>query len=362
MDTSDPNIIFDKQGFCNHCTKAMQLLDSSPYNLSKKLKQKTLNKLIRAIKKQGKEKQYNCIIGISGGVDSTYVAYTVKKLGLRPLAVHLDNGWDSELAQKNIENILKKLDIDLYTYVIDWEEFRDLQLSFLKASTPDAEIPSDHAIVATLYKTALKHNVKYIIWGMNISTESLMPVAWSHGHADWKYISSIQKRFGKLPLETFPHFSIFDFLYYQHIAGIKTKDILNYVEYKKEKAIKVLEKELGWRYYGGKHYESVYTRFYQAYILPKKFGFDKRKAHLSSMICSNQITRNKALKELEKDTYSKSLLAEDKEYVIKKLNISKTEFEKIMKAKPKTFWNYPSYNTDWYFKIVRKLYKLLFKI
>ncbi len=336
MDTTDPDIRFDEKGICNHCRQYDKLVKRFVFD-GEEGKEK-LRQIVDEIKKSGKGKEYDCIIGVSGGVDSSFVAYKVKELGLRPLAVHLDNGWDSELAVKNIELFLRKLDIDLYTHVIDWEEFKDLQLAFLYASTPDSEIPSDHAINAILHEIAQEKRVKYIIYGCNIRTESHLPKAWSQGHLDWKYIENIQKKFGHLPLTTFPHTDYVTLHWY--MATQTTINILNYLEYSKKEAMKILENELGWKYYGGKHYESIYTRFYQGYILPIKFGYDKRRMHLSSLICSGEITRSEAIEELKNVPYPSELQQQDKEYVIKKFGISEGEFERIMNLPKKTYPDY----------------------
>ena len=352
MDTSDPDIQFDSCGICHHCQSYDRAIKERV--LTGTDAEAHLRSLAAEIQTRGRSKDYDCIIGVSGGVDSTYVAYKMKTLGLRPLAVHLDNGWDSELAVKNIENVLKKLGIELYTHVIDWEEFRDLQLSFLKASTPDSEIPTDHAIVALMYQMARKLGLRHIISGCNVRTESHLPPAWSQGHNDWRYIKCIQHRFGRLPLKTFPHRTLFRRLIDNYC--IQWIDILNFLDYNKQHAMEILEKELAWRYYGGKHYESIYTRFYQGYILPKKFGFDKRRTHLSSLICSEEISRDEALRELGKEPYPAKLQVEDREYVVKKLGITETEFEAIMHAPPKTFHDYPSYASN---PIVRFLRTLL---
>ena len=341
MDTSDPEITFDKEGICNHC----KLYDrNSKYLFS----EKELEKEVEKIKQNGKGKKYDCIIGVSGGVDSTMVAYLTKKFGLRPLAVHLDNGWDSELAVSNIEKILKKLDIDLYTYVLDWEEFKDLQLSFLKASVANAEIPTDHAIAAVLYNTAINKGVNYIITGGNIVTEGIIPESWGYHARDLKHLEAVHRRFGKTKLKDFPKLGLIKWAYGTFIKKIKVIPILNYVPYIKKDAKEFIQKEIGWRDYGLKHYESIYTRFFQGYILPRKFGFDKRRAHLSSLINSGQITREEALKEMEKNPYpSEELLKEDKEYVIKKLGLTEKEFEDIMAQKVKSYKDYP--NDDWFF-------------
>ena len=299
-----------------------------------------LAELVERIKREGRGRPYDCIIGVSGGVDSTYVAYIAKQYDLRPLAVHMDNGWDSELAVKNIEETLKRLGIDLYTNVLDWEEFKDLQVAFLKASTPDSEIPSDHAIWAVLGDMAEKVKVRYMLSGFNVRTETHLPRAWSQGHFDWKYIYSVHKQFGKRKLKTFPHQSFFT--YYRRLLTLRRVDILNYLDYNKQEAMKILERELGWRYYGGKHYESIYTRFYQGYILPAKFGYDKRRSHLSSLICSGEITRETALQDLQNPAYAPSVQEEDREYVAKKLGLSDAEFDAIMRLPRKNFLDYPS--------------------
>ena len=339
MDTTDPDISFNSEGVCNHCTNYAENLEirTASGNMEKQL-----NRLIDEIRRNGRGKDYDCIIGVSGGADSTYVAWKCKQLGLKPLAVHFDNGWDSELAIKNIELVLRNLDIDLYTYVIDWEEFKELQLSFLKASTPDSEIPTDHAITALLMNTARKKGIKYVISGMNYRTESIMPSRWSYGHSDWKYIKNIQRIFGTRRLKSLPHFSIFYLFYITFIRRIRFVAILNYIDFNKEEVVKVLERDLGWRNYGGKHLESIYTRFFQSYILPYKFQIDKRKAHLSNLINSGQISRNEALSLLEKDEYSEKYLQEDKIYVVKKFGLTLEEFESIMNLPEKTYKDYPN--------------------
>ncbi len=362
MDITDPNIIFDENGVCNHCHDHDRLIKQRV--ISGKAGMVYLEKLAEKIKHDGKNKPYDCLIGVSGGVDSTYVAYVVKKkLGLRPLAVHMDNGWDSELAVKNIEETLKRLEIDLHTEVLDWEEFKDLQVSFLKASTPDSEIPSDHAIWAVIGDLAEKLKVNYILSGFNVRTETHLPSAWSQGHYDWKYIRSVQSQFGDKKLSTFPHIPFF--AYYRRLLTQKRVDILNYIDFNKTEAMRFLEEELGWRYYGGKHHESIYTRFYQGYILPTKFGYDKRRSHLSSLVCSKEITRSEALEEIENPSYAPSLQEEDREYVAKKLGLGDEKFEKIMKAPKKCIDDYPSYGRvlesppfKWGYDFMRNLYRL----
>lgn len=340
MDTSDPEITFDDKGVCKHCYRYDDILDSRVFRGPEA--ETKLNALVESIKKTGKNKEYDCIIGVSGGVDSTYVAYLTKQLGLKPLAIHFDNGWNSELAVSNIEKTLDKLGIDLYTYVIDWDVFSDLQKAYLKASTPDGEIPTDHAINALLFKEASKRGIKHIISGMNFATESMAVRMWSYGHSDWTYIKDVYKKHGSgLSLKKYPHFNFRNLFNWTFIKKIKVVSILNYIEYNKANTVELLQKELGWIKYEGKHYESVYTRFYQGYILPEKFNVDKRIGHLSDLIRAGQTTREQALEDIKNDIYpSKELLAQDKEFMYKKFNYSKEEFEQIMNLPPKTFLDY----------------------
>lgn len=358
MDTTDPEIVFDENGICNHCHTYDGMVRDYVVDGEEGLRR--LGQLAEKIRKDGRDKKYDCVIGVSGGVDSTYVAFRVKQLGLRPLAVHLDNGWDSELAVKNIEETLKRLGIDLYTEVLDWEEFKDLQVSFLKASTPDSEIPTDHAINALLSNMAEKIGVKYIIIGTNVRTETHLPRSWSQGHSDWKYIRELHKKFGIRPLKTFPHYNFFT--YYRRALTQQRIEILNYIGYNKKEALRVLQDELGWRYYGGKHYESIYTRFYQGYILPEKFGFDKRRSHLSSLVCSGEMTREQALDELKVPTYAPSMQEEDREYVIKKLGLTEDEFSAIMKAPNRSYWDYPSYGRFMRRPFIKRLVPVVKKV
>lgn len=335
---ADKNIFFDMNGLCNHCKRYDALKNSRIADDG----EKSLERLLSKIKKSGKGKDFDCIIGVSGGVDSTYVAYLTKKFGLRALAVHFDNGWNSELAVKNIENVLRKLEIELYTFVVDWDEFRDLQLSFLKASVPDGEIPTDHAISALLWKTARKFNIKYILSGLNFATEAVSVPDWSYGHSDWKYIKNIHKKFGNKKLKSYPHFNFFDLFYTNFIRSIKSVSILNYLKYNKNQAMKLLEKDLDWRKYEGKHYESFYTKFYQGYILPKQFNVDKRYGHYSDLINSNQIRRDDALRELKNPALPLKTIEKDKEYVAKKLMITADELNFLISRPPKSFRDYPN--------------------
>jgi N-acetyl sugar amidotransferase len=339
MDTSDPDITFDASGVCRYCHAYEQTGSASPAGD----RSGELERRLAVIREHGKGRDYDAIIGVSGGVDSTYVALLCKRFGLRCLAVHLDNGWNSETAVANIEQAIKRLGFDLHTVVLDWEEFRDLQLSFLKASTPDAEIPSDHAIQATVVKTAWKLKVNYVVFGVNRVNEAILPPAWSQGHQDWRYIRSVQQRFGSRPLKDFPRLTAVDTVRYRIWSRDHLLNVLDYVDYNRERAIHELETELGWRNYGGKHYESVYTRFFQGHILTRKFGFDKRRAHLANQILAGHTTREHALEELKKPAYpSSSLEEQDRAFVIKKLGLNEAQFAEIMAQPCKRYEDYPN--------------------
>lgn len=341
MDTTVSDIEFDAEGICNYCRMASDRLQRELFvGASHRGK---LDALVAQIKRGGEGKSYDCIIGVSGGIDSSYTAYLVKRrYGLRPLAVHFDNGWNSELAVENIELLLKKLDIDLLTHVVDWEEFRDLQLAFLNASVANSEIPTDHGITALMYRTAAKYGVKYIVTGGNLATETIMPSAWMHDAKDLLFIKSIHRRYGTRPLKTFPMMSYSRLAWYTFVRRIRYVGILNYVNYNKEEAMRVLETELGWRRYQAKHFESIYTRFFQGYLLPQKFKMDKRRPHLSSLIVSGQMTRTEALAELEGEPYDSRLAAEDITYIRRKFGLSEADYAAILATPVKGSDAYPN--------------------
>lgn len=340
MDTTDPDIEFDENGVCNHCREYDKLVRK--YVFTGKEGEQRLSEIVDKIKERGKNQQHDCIMGLSGGVDSTYTAYLTKKLGLRPLAVHLDNEYDSEIAIENIKCIIKNLELDLYTPSIEWNEFKDLQLAYLKASVINIEAITDHAIRAALCNTASERGIQYIISGTNIVTEAMMPKSWRYNANDLVNLKDIHSQYGTVRLKTFPTLGLLKLLYYWYVRKIKFVSILNYVPYVKEDAKKLIAQELDWKDYGGKHCESIFTRFYQAYILPRKFNVDKRKAHLSALICSGQITREDALKEMKRDLYTEEDLEKDKEYVLKKLGLTNEEFEKIMNLPVKSHFDYAS--------------------
>ena len=324
-------LTFDEHGVCNNCRNYDKFV--AEHNLLDwDLNKKKLEANVAAIKKSGEGNEYDCILGISGGVDSTYLAWFSKQLGLRPLVVHFDNGWNSELSVQNIHNIVDKLKLDLNTYVIDWDEFRDLQLAYIRASVIDIEVPTDHFIYATLYEVANKNKIKYILDGNNVATEFWGGSSkWGFSKTDLTNLRNIQKRFGTLKLTKYPKLGFYQRYYYNKIRGIQSAYLLNYIPYVRKDVVQNLEKELNWREPGGKHYESVFTRFYQGYILPKKFGVDKRRGHYSNLIWSGQMSREEALEKLKEETYPISLQQEDRIFVLKKLGLSEAEFEQIMK-------------------------------
>lgn len=342
MDTSDPEIEFDGAGVCNHCHDFEHL--QKPQLLAGTAGAAALDRLVSEIKTQGKGNDYDCIIGISGGVDSSYVAYRVLELGLRPLAVHVDTGWNSELAVSNIEKIVSELHIDLHTTVIDWDEMRDLQLAFLRSGVANCDVPQDHAFVAVLFKLAAQKNIRWIISGHNLQTESILPDAWGYTSIDRKHLLSIHRRFGTRKLKTFPTYSLFDYTFYwPYVRKNKIVKMLNFEDYNKQQAKQFLMNRFGWRDYGGKHYESRFTKFFQSYYLPKKFGFDKRRAHLASLVVSGQMTRADALAELETPPYNEAEAAEDSAFIAKKLGVGRAELDTIIAAPAKTYLDYPSH-------------------
>lgn len=348
MDTTDPNIQFDSHGVCNHCRNYE--IRKAKIILPDEEKKTELQRTITKIQEAGKKKNYDCILGVSGGVDSTYMAYKAKELGLRPLAVHLDNGWNSRLAVTNIEKVLNRLNVDLYTHVIDWEEFKDLQIAYFKASVVDIEAITDHAIVAVIYKVAQQQGVKYILSGSNFVTEGIMPKSWVWTKNDLVNLRDIHNKFGTKKLKTFPTLGFLRLVYLKKVLGYQNSPLLNYIEYNRERAKKFLIDDFNWEDYGGKHFESLFTKFYQAYILPRKFNIDKRKAHLSTYIMSGQIGREEALRELKKPLYDEKEFQRDKEYVLKKFGWTESEFEEIMALPIK---RHDEYKTDqWQRKIL----------
>jgi N-acetyl sugar amidotransferase len=334
LDTTAVYIKFDEEGICDSC-RTYERMAAKYIDIAPEIKKRELDFIVNKIKRRGKKHTYDCILGLSGGVDSSYLAFFAKQLGLRPLIVHFDNGWNSEMAVKNIENIVSKMNYDLNTYVINWDEFKELQLAYLKSSVVDTEVPTDYLIFAVLNKLAAKFNIKYILSGYNFSTEFGMPKGWNISNKfDTVNLNNIYKKYGRIKLRNFPKFGLYKRYYYEKLLGIETVALLNLIEYNKKQVKELIKKELGWQDYGGKHHESIFTRFYQDYILPKKFNIDKRRTHWSALICSGQATREEALADLEKQPYSIELQNQDREFVIKKFDLTEQAFENIMQAKP----------------------------
>jgi N-acetyl sugar amidotransferase len=343
MDTTAEDIYFGKDGICNYCSNFLKRQNKVVKD------KKNLDELISNIKNNGKNKKYDCIIGISGGVDSSYSLIKACELGLNPLAVHLDNGWNSELAQHNISKLIRTYNVDLYTHVINWKEYRNLQEAFLKANVIDIELLMDNAMLAVNYKLASKYNIKYILSGTNTATEGFkIPENWSWFKNDAKNIKSIVKKFSSQKLKTFPTFGTFDYIYYEFFKKINWVLFPDYFEYDKKKAINLLINKINFKPYPYKHYESIFTRFYQAYILPKKFGVDKRKLHLSNLIVSDQISKEEAKRIIQQPTYpNEDDEKKDIKYFLKKMKwpekdllnyISKPEISHLSYGSEKTIW------------------------
>lgn len=337
MDTTIDDIWFDEKGVCKYCHIHDEM--ETAHKLGPETDAK-LKFVIESIKEAGKGKRYDCIAGVSGGRDSSFTLLTAKKLGLRPLAVHFDNGWNSEIAVSNIKRQCDKLEVDLFTVVADWEEFKDLQIAFLKSATPDADIPTDYAIYSVLFDVAHKEGVKYILNGHSFRTEGTSPISWTY--MDGKYFQSVLKSFGKnKKVSSFPVMSMSKLLYYLFIEKIREVRLMHYIDYQKRTVDEVLKTELDWEYYGGHHHENLYTKFFQSYYLTKKFGIDKRKTEFSALIRSGQISREEALKELEESEYEFDPAVV--EYAINKLGLSKQDFQKIMDAPIKSHDDYSTY-------------------
>ena len=356
MDTTAAGIEFDEKGVCNYCKNFEERLKNPIKRLNLNLDQ-----LVSKIKNEGKNKPYDCIVGVSGGVDSSYTLIKVKELGLRPLAVHMDNGWNSELATNNIKNLVDGLGVDLFTHVIDWVEYRELMQAFFDADVLDVELLYDNAMLAVNYQQANKFGIKYILAGTNMSTEGMgIPSNWNWLKVDKKNILRLAKK-RNIKIKTFPIIGIFGFIYNEFIKNVRWVSFLDYLtEYNKFTALDILQTKFQYKPYPFKHYESIFTRFYQGYILPNKFNVDKRKVHLSSLIISNQMTREEALEQLNGIAYpSQADLDEDIQYFIKKMKWTLDDLNKYISRPEVSHLNYGSYTKLYY--LMLKIYKLLFK-
>ncbi len=337
MDLTVPDIHFDKDGICNYC-KIQEHLELD-YPRGEKGKQ-DFEKLIDEIKQKGKNKKYDCVVGLSGGTDSTYLLLLCKQYGLRPLAVTVDNGWHTEIAVNNIKNALDILGYDLETYVINWNEMKAIHLAFMRAALPWPDGSTDIAIREGLYRMASKHGIKYIFNGHDFRTEGRQPDEWTW--TDGKMIKHICGQ-NNIKLKSFPNQSIFDLVYWGFVSGIKDIRPFWYLPYSKIEARKIIEKELGWKYYGGHHHENVFTKYIIGVWLPQKFGIDKRKVTYSAQIRTGELNREEIMKELEHLPYPEKQMADDREYVIKKLGITENEMQRIWNLPNKKFTDYPSY-------------------
>ena len=357
MDTSDTRIIFDHNGVCDHCNTFYKNI--LPYWKTDETGHNQLVQLIDKIKISGKNKEFDCIMGMSGGIDSSYLLYVMKeKYNLRPLVFHVDAGWNSQIAVNNIERLVDGLKLDLYTEVINWEEIKDLQLAFFKSGVPHIDVPQDHAFFATMYKFASKHNIKYILTGGNYSTECIRnPLEWMYYQSDSYQLKDIHKKFGKKPLKTYPVTNIlWHKVYLPYIKRIKLIRPLDFIPYLKKEALEILIDKFGYQEYHQKHFESRFTQFYESYWLPKRFGYDTRKVQFSSLILTNQMNRQDAIEKLKISSYDKENIKHDFEYIANKLDITIDELQSYLNAPLKTYKDYKSQEDLYY--IGAKLLKL----
>ena len=359
MDTSDSLIEFDENGMCDHCHNFYENIQPSwhPNEEGERL----LAPVIEKIKRTGKKKEYDCIIGLSGGLDSSYVAYyATQKLGLRPLLLHVDAGWNTPVSINNVKCMVDGLGLDLETFVVDWEEMKDLQLAFLKSQVPDADTPQDLAFFSVLYNYAAKNKIKYILTGGNFSTECVRePLEWGSYYAtDTTFVKDVQKKNGTKKLKNFPFSDIFKYkIYYRFFKGIRVIKPLDRIPYFKEAAIKELNEKFGWQPYKHKHHESYFTRFFECYWLPEKFGYDKRRAHFSSLILTNQMTREDALKRVAEPEVDAATMEHDINFVCSKLGITREQLDEILKGKNKTFRDYK--NKYWLITLGTRIMQLI---
>lgn len=348
MDTSDSLIQFDSEGVCNHCHQFRGFVGTEWFPNDEG--RQRWSAIVDQVKSAGATQDYDCILGLSGGVDSSYLALKAKEWGLRPLVVHVDAGWNSELAVANIEAIVKHCDYDLHTHVVDWEDMRDLQLAYFRSGVSNQDVPQDHIFFASLYHFATSNNIRYVLSGGNLATEGVFPRSWHGSAMDAINLRAIHSQFGDSRLRTYKTISFFEYyIYYPLVKKMRTLRPLNFMPYDKKSAILELEQKIGWRSYGRKHGESLFTKLFQNYVLPTKFGFDKRRPHLSSLIVSGQLTRDEALVELGKPLYEPAELELDIEYFCKKVRISRDEFDRLMAAPVRHYSDFPNWDHRYQF-------------
>lgn len=358
MDTTDPNISFDENGVCDHCHDFENIVKPNWHTDEKGKKE--LENTINKIKKAGQNNDFDCLLGLSGGVDSSYMLHlAVKEFGLRPLVFHVDGGWNSELAVHNINVMIDKLGLDLYTEVINWEEMKDFQLAFFKSGVPHLDIPQDHAFVATLYHFAEKYNIKYILNGGNIATECVQyPMEWFYYGTDMVHNNDIIKKFGTIKMESYPFSSVFRHkIYLKYLKGVHVVKPLNFMPFVKEEALALLEKEYNWKPYPQKHFESRFTKFYEGYWLPERFGYDTRKVQFSSLILTGQMSREEALDRLQKPAYDPATIDDEFNYIAKKLGITSEMLRNYFAMPKKYYWDYK--NQQNIFRLGAKILNIL---
>lgn len=359
MDTTDPQITFDANGWCNHCTTAIRRLATEYFPNAEG--QRRLDAILDRVRADGKGKKYDCIMGLSGGVDSSFLAWESRKWGLRVLLFHVDGGWNTEASTHNVRALADKLGYDLYVHAIDWEEMRDLQVAYLKSGLANLDVPQDHAFFAVLFKKCEEFGIRHWLAGMNLVSESILPEAWGYTALDGRQVLDVHRRYGKRPLRSYPIISFWDYCkFYGNIpliSSIQVHTPLNLMPYDVFAARRTLIDEVGWQDYGRKHEESLFTKLFQNYILPHKFGYDKRKAHYSSLIASGVMTRDEALEAMKKPTYTEAELAEDIRKVCAKLELDQAEWNAIMNTPNTTWQDYANYESAK--AIARKIKRLL---
>lgn len=358
MDTTDPEITFDAQGVCNHCHQFDERARKEWFPNEEG--RRRWESLVQQIKAAGERQDYDCILGLSGGVDSSYLALKVHEWGLRPLVMHVDAGWNSELAVANIEAIVKHCGYDLHTHVVDWEDMRDLQLAYLRAAVANQDVPQDHIFFASLYHFATRNRIRYILSGGNLATEGIFPSAWHGSAMDAINLKAIHRQYGKRKISHYRTISFFDsYVWYPLVKKMRTIRPLNYLPYEKLTALEELKIAVGYKPYPRKHGESIFTKLFQNYYLPQKFCMDKRLPHLSSLIVSGQITRAEAEERLQEPLYDPAELETDITYFCKKLRISRQEFDELMEAPIHHYTDFPNWNDR--YRMLKRTQRLVTK-